>query len=139
MIRWAAVVMSGFVVAGGPGLAVAPGEIDWLGGTRDFLERASAKGRLGVRVGLLLAMSAPLWCWGRLTTAARLSPEERARLLAELLSHRVFFVRELMLLLKLVACMALLRPAAVRARTGYDRPAPAARGERLLPSIREVA
>lgn len=137
MIRWAAVVLSGFVVAGAPGLAIEAGEIDWLGGTRDFLEKASPKGRLGVRVGLLLAMTAPFWMWGRLTTAARLAPEERARLLAALLEHRVFFVRELTLLLKLVGCMALLRPATVRARTGYDRPV---RTEQVyLPVIREVA
>lgn len=137
MIRWAAVILSGFVVSGATGLTTAPGEIDWLGGTRDFLEKASPKGRLGVRLGLLIAMTAPLWRWGRLTTAARLSEEDRARLLAELLEHRVYFVRELTLLLKLVGCMALLRPAAVRARTGYDRPVAAAR--RLLPVVQEVA
>lgn len=83
-------------------------------------------------------MTAPLWMWGKLRTAAGLGEAERARLLAAMLEHRVFFVRELTLLLKLVACMAMLRPAAVRAQTGYDRPAP--RRERLLlPVVREVA
>ena len=70
MIRWAAVILSGFVVSGVPGLTTAPGEIDWLGGTRSFLEKASPKGRLGVRVGLFLAMTAPIWSWGRPTTGS---------------------------------------------------------------------
>ena len=138
MIRWAAVVMSGFLVSGTSGLTVSPGEIDWHTSTHDFLQMASAKGRLGVRIGLLLAMTAPLWMWGRLRTAASLGETDRARLLAGLLEHRVFFVRELTLLLKLVACMALLRPASVRAQTGYDRPV-ATRREVFLPVVREVA
>ncbi|MEZ4338499.1 MAG: hypothetical protein R3B82_17910 [Sandaracinaceae bacterium] len=48
-------------------------------------------------------MTAPIWS-GRLTTAAGLSEEDcaSARRAAQ---HRVFFVRELTLLLKLVGCM----------------------------------
>jgi len=99
MIRWAPYVLAGFALA----------EIDWDRGVRDFLEKASPKGRLGVRIGLLIAMTAPLWMWGRPSTARGLRGEDRGRLLHELLEHRIFFVRELTLLLKLVACMAMLR------------------------------
>ena len=57
-------------------------------------------------------------------SAARLSPEERARLLDALLAHRFYAIRELALLLKLVACMTLFRSTRLRAATGFD-PAPA--------------
>lgn len=43
MIRWAAVVMSGFVVSEGSEPMLQPGAIDWHRGTREFLEMASAK------------------------------------------------------------------------------------------------
>lgn len=140
--------MSGFAPVGGPGLAPRAGEVDWDLGVARFLERASTKGRLGVRVGLLLVVTAPLWLWGRLRSGASLAAEERARLLDAMLSHRFFFVRELTLLLKLVACMALFRVEDVRARSGYD-PAPAERAPRVqkklalpvvqAPAVREVA
>ena len=136
MIRWAVIVLGGFVVAGTDGLSPEPGKIDWVGGTRDFLEKASPKGRLGVRVGMLIVMTAPLWMWGRLRTAASLDATERAELLSQLLCHRIYIVRELTVLLKLVACMSLLRPASVRAQTAYDRPAPTGF---FLPVVREVA
>ena len=136
MLRWSAVILGGFTVDAADGLAADPGQVDWERGARDFLERANLEGRLGVYAGMWIAMTAPLWLWGRLRSAAGLEPVERARLLAELLSHRVFFVRELTLLLKLVACMAFFRDPAIRARSGYDRPAPA---PALLPVVREVA
>lgn len=121
--RWAEAVLGGFATPGAPGLAPRPDEVDWVRGVTRFLARASTKGRLGVRVGLFLVVTAPLWCWGQLRTALSLSAEERARLLDELLAHRWFAVRELCLLLKLVACMTLFGVPAVRARSGYD-PAP---------------
>ena len=135
MLRWSAIILGGFTVEGGEGLAPDPGQIDWRRAALDFLERANLRGRLGVHIGMLIAMAAPLWLWGRFQTAASLVPVERARLLAELLSHRIFFVRELTLLLKLVACMAFFRDPAIRARSAYDRPASKA----LLPVVREVA
>lgn len=134
--RWVETVMSGFAVADGSGLAPRAGQIDWLSGARDFLERASMQGRLGVRLGVLLVMSAPLWLWGRLRSAATLSAVERAQLLDELLEHRVFAIRELTLLLKLVSCMALFRDASLRARSTYDRPLPR---QQSLPVMKEVA
>lgn len=136
MLRWAAIILGGFAVEGGEGLAPDPGQIDWERGATDFLERANLKGRLGVYLGMWIAMSAPLWRWGRFATAASLAPEARARLLSELLSHRIFFVRELTLLLKLVACMAFFRDPTIRARSAYDRPVQA---KVLLPVVREVA
>ncbi|HJL18835.1 MAG TPA: hypothetical protein RMH99_24445 [Sandaracinaceae bacterium LLY-WYZ-13_1] len=132
--RWAAAILGGFAPSAGPGLAPAEGEVDWARGVRRFLARASAKGRLGVRVGLLLVVTAPIWGRGRLRSAVHLPPDERAALLEELLAHRFFVVRELCLLLKLVACMTLFTAPGMRERVAYDPPA-----ERRLPVVREVA
>ena len=135
MLRWAAIILGGFTVEGAEGLAPDPGQIDWRQGALDFLEKANLKGRLGVHVGMVIVMTAPLWLWGRFATAASLGPTERARLLSELLRHRVFLVRELALLLKLVACMTFFRDPAIRARSAYNRP----KVKALLPVVREVA
>ncbi|MFK7989119.1 MAG: hypothetical protein AB8I08_24080 [Sandaracinaceae bacterium] len=134
--RWGTTVLSGFAPSGAQ-MAPMPGEIDWARGLDDFLDRASFEGRWAVRLGLLMAMTAPVWLWGRLRSAARLSEAERARLLDALLAHRFYAVRELALLLKLVACMTLFRSARLRGLSGYD-PAPSAkRALAVLP--RQVA
>lgn len=120
--RWAAVVLSGF--AGAPAaFRVADGEVDYVAGMTRFAGAASEKARLGLRIAIVLAMTAPLWMYGRLRSLASLGAEARARVLDDMLRHRVFFVRELCLLLKLVACMAIFRAEAPRARTTYDPPA----------------
>jgi hypothetical protein len=76
-----------------------------------------------------MAALAPLWLWGRLTTINKLASERRSQLLRELLGHRAFAVRELSLLLKLGAAMALLGTPTVRARSGYDHVQPASKIE----------
>lgn len=118
---WTELVLSSFAGADA-GLTVRPDEVDYAASTQRFLSAASDKARLGLRVGLFLAVTAPVWMWGRLGGLGSLPPEERSRLLDEMLRHRVFFVRELCLLLKLVACFAIFRSSAVRARSGFDRP-----------------
>ena len=72
--------------------------------------------------GLVICMFAPLLAMGRFATIARVSIEDRARALDVLLSHRSFAIRELTLLLKICACMAIFRSRAARERSGYDRP-----------------
>jgi len=119
--RWGPVVLSSFM-AGPGGFSVAPGEVDWLAGTRRFMGAASDKANLGLRVALAFAMWAPLWMSFRFASLAGVPPEDRARFMERLLAHPIFFVRELTLLLKLVACLAIFRSSAARARTDYDRP-----------------
>jgi hypothetical protein len=62
----------------------------------------------------------------RFASLAGVSPEDRAKFMERLLAHPIFFVRELTLLLKLVACLAIFRSEDARARTDYDRPAESA-------------
>lgn len=128
--RWAPVVLSSF--AGSTrGFVVHDADVEWLASTRRFMSAASDKANLGLRVAFAIAMSAPLWMTFRFRTLAGLLPEERSRVMERLLCHRIFFVRELTLLLKLVACMAIFRSADARARTGYEPPVADATGPRV--------
>jgi hypothetical protein len=126
---WARVVLSGFA---GSDRGFVPGEVDYFYAARRFTQAGSQKAALGLRFAVLMAMTAPLWMWGKLRTLKSYAPEERSRLLDEMLRHRIFFVRELCLLLKLVACMAIFRSSEARARAGYDRPKAA---KRSLPTV----
>ena len=119
---WAALVLSSFVPATADGLVRSEREIDWTGAWERFVSSMNAKARVGARVALLLALTAPIWALGRLASMASLSPDERARLLDRLLAHRLYVVRELVLMLKVCACLAMFREGEVRARTSYDRP-----------------
>ncbi|MFI5305796.1 MAG: hypothetical protein ACHQ53_00510 [Polyangiales bacterium] len=122
--RWASHLLAAFAPEDGPGLAPAPGEVDYLGVLRRMMHEATPLARLGLRLAIWIAALAPLWLWGKLATVSKLGSERRAQLLGELLLHRAFAVRELCLLLKLCAAMALLGSGPVRMRSGYDRVQP---------------
>ena len=119
--RWARHLLAAFAPPEGPGLAPAPGEVDYLGVLARMVRGASPWAALGLRLAIWIAALAPLWLWGKVTTISKLAAERRTQLLRELLGHRAFVVRELTLLLKLSASMALLGTPTVRARSGYDQ------------------
>jgi hypothetical protein len=85
-------------------------------------ERGTAVAALGLRAGIWMVATAPLWLFGRFVMFGTLKGSERTELLSRLLTHKSFAVRELTLLLKLTAAMALLGTASVRARSHYDAP-----------------
>lgn len=118
--RWAQHLLSAFAPPSTTGLSPGPTEVDYLGVLARMRRHASPLAALGLRIAVWVAALAPFWRWGRLTTITKLAAERRSELLRELLSHRLFAVRELTLLLKLCAAMALLGSPSVRARSGYD-------------------
>lgn len=135
--HWARLVLPSFTGTR-HGFVASEDDVDYLEGLRRFLSKASDKSRLGIRVAFFLAVTTPLWLGGRLKGFASLSSDERAELLDRMSHHRVFFVRELCLLLKLIACMAIFRTPGMRERTDYDAP-PEVRAEskrRALPVLR---
>ena len=126
---WAPIVLSSFA-GSGRGFVVDAREVDYLAGTQRFMSAASEKANLGLRVAFAIAMTAPFWLTFRFRTLRTLAPEERSAIMARLLLHPIFFVRELTLLLKLVACLGIFRSAEALARTDYERPLPEATGTR---------
>jgi hypothetical protein len=118
--RWARALLESFAPVGGPGLAPREGEVEYLRALDDTLRRVRPTAAWGLRIAVWLAALAPIWAWGRFGTVLSLARERRAALLGELLRHRSFAVRELVLLLKFVACVALLGTESVRTRSRYD-------------------
>lgn len=118
--RWAQHLLSAFAPPSSEGLSPGPSEVDYLAVLARMRRQASPLAALGLRIAVWVAALAPLWRWGRLATITKLAAERRVELLRELLGHRLFAVRELTLLLKLCAAMALLGSPSVRARSGYD-------------------
>ncbi len=125
--RWALAVLEGFAPPDGPGLAPRAGEAGYLEALRRMGDASDGKSRLGLRLGVWIAALSPLWMLGRLRTMAGVPLAERPAILGRLLVHRAFAVRELTLLLKIAASLALLGAAPIRERSGYDLPPPPAR------------
>jgi len=120
--RWAEAVLAGFAPPDGPGLAPAVGSVDYVGTVQRMMDASTRIAAWGLRIAIWIAALSPMWLLGRLRTVRTLRPAERAEALDRLLQHRFRMVRELTLLLKLSACMALFRVPALRKRSHYDRP-----------------
>jgi hypothetical protein len=117
---WASDVLAAFTSDEAPGLRPLPGEVDYLNTFRRMARCSTALAAFGLRAALWMVSFAPVWLLGRIGTFSSLSRRERTELLRRLLGHRSFAVRELTLLLKLTAAMALFASGSVRARSGYD-------------------
>lgn len=101
-------------------LAPLPGEVDYLAMFMRMRVGATKLAALGLRAALWIVALAPLWQRGRLQTMSTLPIAARSAALSALLAHRSLIVRELALLLKLCAAMALFAAPGVRARSAYD-------------------
>jgi hypothetical protein len=117
---WIADVLTAFTLDGAPGLCPAPGEVDYLRTFSRMRRGSTALAALGLRLAVWMVALAPLWLLGRVATFSKLARRDRSELLGRLLSHQNLVVRELTLLLKLTAAMALLGTVSIRARSGYD-------------------
>lgn len=128
--RWAADLLSAFAPESALdsersghksiGLSPLPGEVDYLAMFDRMRAGATRLAALGLRAALWIVALAPVWQRGVPRSLSALSVQERATKLGELLVHRSFIVRELTLLLKLCASMALFASKSVRARSAYD-------------------
>ena len=146
-LSWAVEVLAAFApssteVRGGGGRELAPrdGEVDYLRTWRRMVRGSTPLARLGLRAGLWMVTFAPIWLLGRFATFSELARAERTELLSRLLRHKGLFVRELSLLLKFAAAVALLGTPSVRARSGYDNVQTTAsvvrdHGRRMLPVV----
>jgi len=120
--RWAQSVLGGFAPHGTAAdggddlLSPREGEVDF-GRTMELMMRASSPmAALGMRLALWMVVFWPLP-----RTFPLLPVEQRTQLLRRLLAHRLFAVRELVLLLKLCASMALFSVLAIRDRSNFER------------------
>jgi hypothetical protein len=121
---WTSDVLTAFTEDAEQGLTPLPGEVDYLKAFRKMRKGSTALCALGLRLAIWMVAFAPLWLLGRFATFSELARHDRTRLLSRLLAHKNFAVRELTMLLKLTAAMALFGTASVRARSGHDATAP---------------
>ena len=146
-LSWAVEVLAAFAPSSTEGRSAASraltprdGEVDYLKTFRRLMQGSTPLGALGLRVALWMVAFAPFWLLGRFSTFPELARGERTELLSRLLRHTSHFVRELSLLLKFAAAVALLGTPSVRARSGYDNIQPPAsvvrdHGRRVLPMV----
>jgi hypothetical protein len=125
--RWAQATLEAYAPYGADGLSPTIGEVDYLGWFETMRVKAPFLAGLGLRLAIWLIALSPMWHLGRARLFASLPILDRAALLDRLLVHRFFAIRELSLLLKIQASMALFATPTVRARSGYDRARRAAR------------
>jgi hypothetical protein len=118
--RWAHATLEGFAPPTGPGLAPRDVTIDWMAAWDIMNDGGTAKARIGTRLAVWIMVFAPLWMLIAPRTLPSLSIEERSRVIDRLLTSKIWLVKELALLVKLIASMALLGDPTLRARSGYD-------------------
>lgn len=122
--QWANAVLSGFLVGelgGEHGAAPPLHDVDYSSGIQSLIEHGNPIAAAGVRMALATIVASPLWHWGQRRTMVEMSPEERCAILAELVDHQLFAVRELAILMKIQAAMALFKSPAMRKWSGVVR------------------
>ncbi|MBL8604343.1 MAG: hypothetical protein JNK72_20630 [Myxococcales bacterium] len=117
--RWLAVILPAYAGAS-EGLVVAEGEVDWLGAADAMLARSHPQARLGMHLATWVVWFAPGFLGGGASTLGAMAPEARGEFLSKMLGDARLGVRGMALMLKLTACMAMFKSAAVRGRSGYD-------------------
>lgn len=101
--RRAVAVLRGFATDGGP-------DADFEGTLHTMESASTPLARLGMRLAVWLALLWPIWTLRGIRLLSSCPLEVRAEALTHMLRHRRFAVRELLLLLKIAASMALLAP-----------------------------
>ncbi len=138
--RWVASLMEAYAPSDGPGVAPAPGQVDFISAAERMLAASTPRSRLGLRLGIWLAAWAPLWLTGRLATVSSLDVPARTEVLRKMQAHRALAVRGVAMLLKMVATFAMFRVPELRARSRYDeRPRREDTGRRALPVVTAIA
>ncbi len=131
--RWADAALRAFLDPTSDGLTAARHEVDYMMCLRRMRRASTKPAAFGLRFAVWLVALAPFWLWGNLSTVLSLPLPRRTALIQQLLTHRLFVVRELMLLLKLTASIALLGAPSVRARSRYDAVSTATTPKTRLP------
>ncbi|RMG17761.1 MAG: hypothetical protein D6729_08245 [Deltaproteobacteria bacterium] len=130
--RWAEIVLAAFAppaaTALGEGSGEAngalqprPGEVRYLESYETMRSHGTRLSAFGLRLAVWIVVWSPPFLGLGLCLFPTLTPERRALALERLLHSKRFLVRELTLLLKIVAAMALFGTPSIRARSGYDR------------------
>ena len=87
----------------------------------DLQQHASRRFLLGLRIAIWLVVWAPILFIRRLRRFPGLATDDRLKVLQKMAGSRVYFVRELVTLLKMVACLAFCGMPVIQSQVGFDR------------------
>lgn len=118
--RWLTRILEAFAPPGSKGLSPDENAVDYVHSYTRMVSSATLKARIGMRAAIWIVAICPMLIWGRFRLAPNLPMSERTHLLRALLSHSSFLLRELTLLMKLGASMAIFATPGMRAKSGYD-------------------
>lgn len=118
-----------------PAQPVGIADVDARGALQVLLREAPARAVLGIRAAILICALAPLVVLRRFRTIVGVDPAARSRVMAALLSSSLYPVRQLALLLKMMAslvfaCVPEVRRAILQGARNV--PPPADSGTRLI-------
>lgn len=87
----------------------------------DLSERAPRRFMLGLRIALCLVVWSPVLVIRRLRRFQGLASKDRLLVIQRLAGSRVYLVRELMTLLKMIACLGFCGMPVIQSQIGNDR------------------
>lgn len=119
--RWVTALLEAWAPPG-DGRFAPTGEVAYAPTFARMRANATALAGFGMRLALWIFAFAPIWRKGRLCLVTGLSLNDRTALFHDLMNSRVFFLREMSVLFKLVASLAMFTDPNFRARSGYDPP-----------------
>lgn len=143
---WMVAILEGFAPPENPGVAPRDVSPDYARAIDVMRSASTPIASFGVYAAFVLAQICPLLLCGIPRLMTSLPVQRRAHVLDAMLSSHVFIIRELSMLLKIGASMALLGNAQLREQSHYDSAGPEQRRVRrtaaktlpVLPS-KEVA
>lgn len=135
-LAWAAAAFSGLFPRGAhPAQPLGILDVDSGGVLQSLLREAPTRAVLGVRVAIVICALAPLVVLRRFRTIARIDDASRSRVMSALLTSSLYPVRQLTLLLKMMASLVFACVPEVRSvvlRGARNVPIPADSGTRLI-------
>ena len=113
--RWARVLFSAIVPGGlHEDVPEGAGDLGAVDTLNDLYTRSSVLGAIGFRGGLWLCWFLPLFVVGRFRTFGGLTVEQRDAFLQKLYIHRAYTLRQLLFLMRMVACTGYFRDTSAR-------------------------
>lgn len=135
-LDWAEAAFSGLFPRGAhPAQPVGIADVDAGSALQSLLREAPARAVLGIRAALFMCALAPLFVLRRFRTIVALEGDARSRVMAALLTSSLYPVRQLTLLLKMMASLVFACVPEVRRvilQGARNVPPPADSGTRLI-------
>jgi hypothetical protein len=143
-------ILEGFAPPQNAGLSPRDATPDWARTIDLMMDAGTPLAMFGLYAAFFIALVAPIFTIGTPKLMTGLDVQARSEVLDAMLKSKIFFVRELSMLLKIAASMALLGCEPIRAQSHYDDATPERRRDRriaaktlptlpVLPSRKEVA